>query len=509
MTVQFTVLAEAFNGLSVGGEPRELYDAISQAFSILSTESFGGGATIINDLTDVNTPAPNNGDVLTWDSTPGEWVASPPAAAGVTSFAGRAGVVVPVQADYDGFFLTPAEGNAAYSAVGHTHTFASLTSKPTTIGGYGITDFNSLGDARWSLLGHVHAAADITSGTIATARLGSGTANATTFLRGDQTWAAPAGGVSDGDKGDITVSGSGTVWTIDAGVVTYAKIQNVSATDKLLGRSTAGAGVVEEITCTAAGRALIDDADATAQRTTLGLLALATKNTVATGDIDNDAVTYAKIQNVTDVRLLGRSAGSAGDCQEITVGAGLSLAAGALTSTVVPEITRINGNSGAAGADITLQKLSANATANATTTVATVMTTTGLGTGTWNFKYVIIYQAAAATTGVDFAIQHTGTITKIVYSSWYVSSGGAAAVATADQQTDNVANLVEGKSSRASNTKMGSTLGTDAANSDMLLIIEGTVVVTVSGSLLLRHASELAASTQVMAETSLELVKVG
>jgi hypothetical protein len=46
---------------------------------------------------------------------------------------------------------------------------------------------------------------------------------------------------------------------------------NVSATDKLLGRSTAGAGSVEEITLTSAGRALLDDADAAAQRTTLGL----------------------------------------------------------------------------------------------------------------------------------------------------------------------------------------------------------------------------------------------
>lgn len=45
----------------------------------------------------------------------------------------------------------------------------------------------------------------------------------------------------------------------------------VSAANKLLG-STAGAGAVEEIACTAAGRAILDDADATAQRVTLGVV---------------------------------------------------------------------------------------------------------------------------------------------------------------------------------------------------------------------------------------------
>ena len=67
---------------------------------------------------------------------------------------------------------------------------------------------------------------------------------------------------------------------IDNDAVTYAKMQNVSATDRVLGRSSTGAGDVEEITCTAAGRALIDDADAAAQRTTLGLGSLATASAV-------------------------------------------------------------------------------------------------------------------------------------------------------------------------------------------------------------------------------------
>jgi len=60
---------------------------------------------------------------------------------------------------------------------------------------------------------------------------------------------APSGGtLADGDYGDITVSGTGTVMTIDPAAVTYAKIQNVSAASKLLGRGDSGAGTVEEIT---------------------------------------------------------------------------------------------------------------------------------------------------------------------------------------------------------------------------------------------------------------------
>jgi len=55
------------------------------------------------------------------------------------------------------------------------------------------------------------------------------------------------GGVSDGDKGDITVSASGTTWTIDNTAVTFPKIQNI-ATSRILGRTTASAGSIEELT---------------------------------------------------------------------------------------------------------------------------------------------------------------------------------------------------------------------------------------------------------------------
>lgn len=263
---------------------------------------------------------------------------------------------------------------------------------------------------------------------------------------------APAAARSTLGLAAIATSGSGADLAVAS--LPYAKVQNVSATDKLLGRSSAGAGVIEEIICTAAGRALIDDVDATAQRATLGLAALAASGSGA--DLAAASVPYARVQNVAASRLLGNPTGAATSAAEISLAGGLAFsgttltAAGALTPTSIASsgavtssaVSGIGYAAGAGGAvtqltsrttGVTLNKASGAITLFSTTTTAGQVTT-----------FTVTNSSVVATDTINLGVKsgtgvYLALVTAVGGGTFNISVHTPAAVGTAEAPVINFA----------------------------------------------------------------------
>lgn len=176
-------------------------------------------------------------------------------------------------------------------------------------------------------------------------------------------------------------------------------------------------------------------------------------------------------------------------------------------------IKLITGSSGAANANAapceTWQRLSSNATANSTTSIVAVMTTTALPAGTYLYRYDIICQSAATTTSVKFSVDSTATVTRHLYELFFPSAGVTAVTGVATQAVNATTGQVYGfAATRTDNTVLGPFTDVDTLNADVHYVIEGMLTTSGSGDLVLGHASEVAASSQVMADTTLVLKRV-
>jgi len=204
-------------------------------------------------------------------------------------------------------------------------------------------------------------------------------------------------GIPEGDKGDITVSSGGTVWTIDAGAVNTSKL---------------GGDI------TTAGKALLDDADASAQRTTLGLGSIATQNSSSV------SITGGSITGITDLAIADGGTGQS------TRQAAMDALAGSVTNGQFLRGDGANVLMAAIKAsDVpTLNQNTTGTASNVTGTVAVANGGTGATTAANALTNLGAYPASnpsgyTSNTGTVTSVGGTGTVNGITLTGSVTTSG--------------------------------------------------------------------------------------
>lgn len=122
-----------------------------------------------------------------------------------------------------------------------------------------------------------------------------------------------------------------------------------------------------------------------------------------------------------------------------------------------------------------------------------------LEVGTWLFEYVVVYRSNTATVGANFGVNFSGTQTTFVVAGTQFEATTAASTGAADQLHATFG-LRSGGAGRAPSTTAAivGSISVDTVNADMMVKLEGLVVITVAGDLQLYAAKE-AAGTGVQA----------
>lgn len=148
---------------------------------------------------------------------------------------------------------------------------------------------------------------------------------------------------------------------------------------------------------------------------------------------------------------------------------------------------------------------------NSTATLAEVTDLTlTLPAGTFKFEYWLIGQSTVTTTGLHFAVNHTGTVTRIVYDTIHTENGTSVAAVADNVGFGSAGNVKAGSCSQTKHTTVVQVgcYGVQVANSDVFLRLEGIVVASTSGDLELWHCSETANQTSLEVGSHLVVTRI-